>query len=176
MDHQSSVPETCNARIQNHKVCTTHVVDDQSSGSAPMQRKAGETPGLYCACPEVIKAVAQNHTMPSCTTTRTLPYMLQVIKAVSEKHTLAHVVDIYRGSNSSGIRKHGHNNLSVHGMGKDYRCQSHISSETVMHVLHLTSWKRNGELVFRKTRCFLIADHSLHPGPSAASSCQTALL
>ena len=141
-----------------------------------MQRKAAQPPGLYCACPEVIKAVTQNHTMPSCTTTRALPYMVQVIKAVNEKHTLAHVVDIYRGSNSSGIRKHGHNNLSVHGMGKDYRYQPHISPETVMHVLHLTLWKRNGELVLCETRCSLIADHSLHPGPAAAASFQTALL
>lgn len=67
----------------------------------------------------------------------------QVIQAVKEKHSLVHVVEVYRGSNSSNLRRHNHINLSVHGMGKDYRCvtigsQIYAQAMQLVHETHFS--------------------------------------
>ncbi len=31
---------------------------------------------------------------------------------------MSHVLEVFRGSNTAGVRKHGHEALAVHGLGK----------------------------------------------------------
>ena len=47
---------------------------------------------------------------------------MQVVQAGGGNHSLTHVVDIYRGANNASIRRNNHNQLDVHGLGKEYRC------------------------------------------------------
>lgn len=47
--------------------------------------------------------------------------VLQVLQAGGGNHTLSAAVEIYRGSNSASIRRKNHNQLDVHGLGKEYR-------------------------------------------------------
>ena len=51
---------------------------------------------------------------------------LQVVQAGGGNHSLTHVVDIYRGANNQSIRRNNHNQLDVHGLGKEYRYLHHI--------------------------------------------------
>lgn len=52
---------------------------------------------------------------------------VQVVQAGGGNHSLTHVVDIYRGANNASIRRSNHNQLDVHGLGKEYRYSPHAS-------------------------------------------------
>lgn len=52
---------------------------------------------------------------------------VQVVQAGGGNHSLTHVVDIYRGANNASIRRSNHNQLDVHGLGKEYRYPSCIA-------------------------------------------------
>ena len=56
---------------------------------------------------------------------------MQVVQAGGGNHSLSHVVDIYRGANNASIRRNNHNQLDVHGLGKEYRyllCHPYMST------------------------------------------------
>ena len=53
------------------------------------------------------------------------PQWMQVVQAGGGNHSLTHVVDIYRGANNASIRRSNHNQLDVHGLGKEYRYVHH---------------------------------------------------
>jgi len=46
---------------------------------------------------------------------------VQVVQAGGGNHSLSHAVDIYRGANNASIRRSNHNQLDVHGLGKEFR-------------------------------------------------------
>lgn len=46
---------------------------------------------------------------------------MQVVQAGGGNHSLSHAVDIYRGANNASIRRNNHNQLDVHGLGKEFR-------------------------------------------------------
>lgn len=43
--------------------------------------------------------------------------MVEVIRCIG-RHTLSQVVDVFRGNNTVGVRKHGHDALPAHGLGR----------------------------------------------------------
>ena len=58
-----------------------------------------------------------------------------MVRATRECMSLSHVVDVFRGCNNRGIRKHRHDSLTEHGLGKAFRCNV-IS----MHPRMLSRW------------------------------------
>lgn len=46
---------------------------------------------------------------------------MQVVQAGGGNHSVSHAVDIYRGANNASIRRNNHNQLDVHGLGKEFR-------------------------------------------------------
>ena len=47
-----------------------------------------------------------------------------MVRATRECMSLSHVVDVFRGCNTRGIRKHRHDSLAEHGLGKAFRCHA----------------------------------------------------
>lgn len=43
--------------------------------------------------------------------------VVEVIRAIG-RHSLSHVVDVFRGNNTVGVRKHRLEQLPVHGLGR----------------------------------------------------------
>ena len=60
-----------------------------------------------------------------CKTVKPQALFMQVVQAGGGNHSLTHVVDIYRGANNASIRRNNHNQLDVHGLGKEYRHVHH---------------------------------------------------
>jgi hypothetical protein len=63
-----------------------------------------------------------------------------VVQAGGGNHSLSHAVDIYRGANNASIRRSNHNQLDVHGLGKEFRYEFLVASpvDCSLQILFLT--------------------------------------
>lgn len=81
--------------------------------------------------------------------------ILKVVRAVGQAHSMSHVLDVFRGSNSRNVRKHKHDSLPVHGIGKGVRqgfqC---ISDLAILTVLITYDVSLPESLIFFDTSCW----------------------
>ncbi|KAL0020945.1 hypothetical protein WJX79_004368 [Trebouxia sp. C0005] len=74
--------------------------------------------------------------------------LIRVVQAGGGNHSLSHAVDIYRGANNASIRRNNHNQLDVHGLGKDFSkndVQGVLRKLIAMHVLREETWRQDNQ-------------------------------
>ncbi|DBA92021.1 TPA: hypothetical protein ACH3X2_14247 [Trebouxia sp. C0005] len=74
--------------------------------------------------------------------------LIRVVQAGGGNHSLSHAVDIYKGANNASIRRNNHNQLDVHGLGKDFSkndVQGVLRKLIAMHVLREETWRQDNQ-------------------------------
>ena len=47
--------------------------------------------------------------------------VVRLVRALGQRFSLTHVLDVFRGSNSQAVRRQQHDSLAEHGLGRDLR-------------------------------------------------------
>ncbi|DBB09457.1 TPA: hypothetical protein ACH3X3_15274 [Trebouxia sp. C0006] len=90
----------------------------------------------------------QNHVFAERDMTQAARDLIRVVQAGGGNHSLSHAVDIYRGANNASIRRSNHNQLDVHGLGKEFSkndVQGVLRKLIAMHVLREETWRQDNQ-------------------------------
>ncbi len=47
--------------------------------------------------------------------------VVRLVRAIGQRFSLTHVLDVFRGSNSQAVRRQQHDSIAEHGLGRDLR-------------------------------------------------------
>lgn len=70
-----------------------------------------------------------------------LPAVVEVIRGIG-RHSLSHVVDVFRGNNTATVRKHRHEQVAVHGLGRGLMKTNAEAERLVRHMVIMVRFQR----------------------------------